>query len=124
MFEKIGVAKFGQCSRVTRIQRQLSLKLFTRITYLEVFPQHMAQTVMQIGNGRLKSNRGAIFLDGFAVVSFCFIQIRDNLVHAIRAGVCVVELEISLSAKVFVATRSSVETLDKVSHGFEDSFTS
>src|SRR2546425_5716609 len=74
----------------------------------------MAQAVMQIGQGWLQSNGGAVLFDGFSIISFCCLKVAHQLMHAMRIGVCLVEPEISGGRQLFVATRAPVGCLSRI----------
>src|ERR1700693_3743798 len=74
----------------------------------------MAQAVMQIGQGWLQGNGGAILFDGFSIISFCRFKVAHQLMQAMRIWVCVVEPEIRRGRQFFVATRTPVGCLSRI----------
>src|SRR5260370_13910523 len=75
----------------------------------------MAQAVMQIGQEWLQRNGGAVFFDGFSIISFCRLKVAHQLMQARRILVCLIEPKISRGGQFFVAARAPVGCLSRIS---------
>src|SRR5437899_2178475 len=100
---------------MTRVQREFRLECDASFRDFEIFPQQMAQAVVQIGQEWLQGNGGAILFYGFSIISFCRLKVAHQLMQAMRIWGCLVEPEISRGRQFFVATRAPIGCLSRIS---------
>src|SRR5581483_5119767 len=69
----------------------------------------MTQAVVQVWHRWLHGNSVAVFINGLAIVSLGGLQVADQLVHAIRVGVGLIQAEIRSRGQLLESAGSPIE---------------